>query len=163
MIKYSDTQLREFEKEVEPFYHEKGFIKRTAFLVSKGVMKVEGLYESITNLDRYRELDEKLNVVDKEINELEIFELHLKDITSNGKKEILASLGKGVYVKSDMIDSKLLVDVGSNIFVKKTPEQTKEVLSGQIKRLHDMKLILQQTIENMNSEMQKIVKNIEDK
>ena len=66
-----------------------------------------------------KELDEKLNVVDKEINELEIFELHLKDITSNGKKEILASLGKGVYVKSDMIDSKLLVDVGSNIFVKK--------------------------------------------
>jgi len=110
-----------------------------------------------------KDLDDKVKVVEKEMSELETFELHLKEIDQSKDKHMLASLGKGVYIPTDITNKKLFVDVGAGILTRKTPAEAQKVISGQLKRLQEMRLLLGHTIETINQELQDLVAQIEEK
>ena len=78
--------------------------------------------ELLMNLEKAsqqsREIEEKLKVVEQQVAELESFRVSLDALKNSDEKEILASLGRGVFVKSDIKDEKFFVDVGSGIFVE---------------------------------------------
>tara|TARA_Y100000034_G_C6883625_1_gene405361 strand:+ start:609 stop:992 length:384 start_codon:yes stop_codon:yes gene_type:complete len=107
--------------------------------------------------------NEQLKIVELQISELGRFKEVLDNFESSGEKEVLASIGKGVFVKSEMKEKDFFVDVGAGVFVKKSLENTKEVLEGQTKRLQEMKVQLNSEMERLNSEMQEIISDVQKK
>ena len=109
------------------------------------------------------ELEERLNLVNQEIVELQSFDINLGKIDDSEEKEILASLGKGIFMRSEIKDKNLFVNVGSNILVKKTPEEAKKVISEQIERLGQIAEEISKQILYINKELEEIVKKFEEK
>jgi prefoldin alpha subunit len=112
---------------------------------------------------RSQVLDEQLKVVDQQIMELQQFSVAIDDLMNSDEKEILASIGKGVYIKSDMKEKDLFVDVGSGVFVKKKTDETKKVVGNQLSRLNEMKMQLTMELQKINSEVEKLIVEIQKK
>jgi prefoldin alpha subunit len=89
-----------------------------------------------------QELNDRIDYISQQITELEEFKNNLKFLKDAKNKEMLASLGKGIYLKSSCQDDNFFVNVGAGIVVKKTPEETAEIISSQIKNLHEAKTSL---------------------
>jgi prefoldin alpha subunit len=120
------------------------------------VMKLERSYQ------QSREIEEKLGIVEQQVNELQMFETNLKELESIPNKEMLASLGKGVFVKADMKEKKLYVDVGSGVLIKKTPAEALVVVKDQMEKLGEMQAQLQGQYEVLSGELQALMRKAEE-
>ncbi len=108
-----------------------------------------------------QELEEKLNLIMQQVSELEEFGKSLKDLDENKENEILAGLGKGVFISAEIKNKELFVGVGSGIFVKKKPSEAREVIKGQVLGLMKMREDLSLKIENINQGLQELMQNLE--
>ena len=109
-----------------------------------------------------QEIEEKFKVVEQQLDELQKFASSLEDLGKNSNKEILASLGKGVYIKSDIKDEKLFVDVGSGILVRKSIEESRQVVEEQSKKLNEMKIQLVAENETIAENMRGLIEKVEE-
>lgn len=100
------------------------------------------------------QIEQKINIIEKNIEDLENLNLIMEEIKISKGKEIMTNLGKNIYIKTEIKDEDLLVDLGSGVVVKKTPEETKEIINTQLKYLKDAK-------GNMVEDMKKIGEVIE--
>lgn len=108
-----------------------------------------------------QELNEQGKIVETQLRELNQFGDSLKAMYENDSDEMLASLGKGVFVKTDIRDKKLFVEVGSGYMVKKTPEAAMDVVKSQIGKLSEMKIQIGERVEVLNEELRKILEKAE--
>lgn len=108
-------------------------------------------------------LKEQMDVIGKQVIELSKFKETLKSIRNEKEKEILAPLGKGVYVKADMKSDKLFIEVGSGIVVRKSIEEAEEIITEQSKKLEDMQNHLVLENENLHSKIESLIKDFEKK
>ena len=108
-----------------------------------------------------QQLQQQFEAVERGITELESLNLGLDDMNGSEGKEILAQVGKGVYVKAKIISEKLTVNVGENNFVGRSIPETKEMILGQIKKLKDVRIELENNIDSINSEFAKVVQEYE--
>jgi len=97
--------------------------------------------------------EERLRIVEQQILELRSFEKNLGELETNKNKEILASLGKGIFVKADLKEEKLFLEVGSGILVKKSLGDSKKIAEHQTKKLLEMKTQLLSENESLNEKM----------
>lgn len=115
--------------------------------------------------ERYQEskaFEEQLGFISQQLEELGNFRLHLKDFDESKERKILASIGKGIYVESELKNKSLFVDVGANILVKKTSKETIEIIEQQIRRLGEFKIQLNERLETLAFEMQKSLSNLDE-
>ena len=78
--------------------------------------------------------EEEVNLLENRKIELLLIKDSLEDLKEG--KEIYVPLGAGVYIKSTIKGmKKLLVNVGGNIFLEKTPEEIKEMINKQIEEI----------------------------
>lgn len=98
-----------------------------------------------------QELSEKFEYLSQQLSELEEFKNNLKFLKDAEAKEIFATLGRGVYVKSKSDSKDLFVNVGAGVIVKKTPEETAEIIGKQIKNFHEAKAEIMTQIEAYKS------------
>ncbi|MBX4196828.1 prefoldin subunit alpha [Candidatus Pacearchaeota archaeon] len=110
-----------------------------------------------------KETEQNLELVRQQIVELQAFTEHLHAISTSSEKEMLASLGKGVYVKSSLQEKKLFVEVGAGVIVRKTPEEAKKVIESQITRLNDIKVQLSTQLDFYTQHLQDLIRQIEAK
>jgi prefoldin alpha subunit len=108
-------------------------------------------------------MEDQTKVVDQQIRELQGFSLAIDELQNSGEKEILASIGKGVYIKSDMKEKDLFVDVGVGIFVKKDFDETKRVVENQLGRLQELRMQLSIEMNSLNSEVEKLIEEFQRK
>ena len=85
--------------------------------------------------------------------------------TKSGKqdfvgKEIMAQIGRGIFIKSKIISKDLLVDVGERNFVKKTIPETQELINEQVVKLKEARISLNNSIEEVSREAEKLVGEI---
>ena len=111
--------------------------------------------------EQSRDIEEKLQIVEQQISELQNFKISLDELEKNKNREILASLGKGVYIKSDIKDEKLFVDVGSGVLIRKSLDKTKDIIEEQTKRINEMKMQLTAEKETISENMKNIIEEIE--
>ena len=104
--------------------------------------------------------DEQMKIVDTQLSELENFRKNIEDIENNPNKEILASIGKGVFMPAEITDRSLFVEVGVGVFVKKSLEDTKKVAEDQLRKLGEMRMYLGSEINMINSEMQELISKV---
>lgn len=105
-------------------------------------------------------LQEQLSFLDGEILELGLFNKNLTEIAHASEKEIFASIGKGVHLKSLMKEKEFLVEVGSQVLVKKSPEETSKIINNQIKKLADAKSSLSGKLEEYHNALHDILSKI---
>ena len=116
--------------------------------------------------EKYSELqesEERINLIEQQILELETFGNSIDEIKKTENKGILASLGKGVYIPAEIKEKNLFVGVGSGIFVKKTSDEARKVVENQLLGLNGLREKFSLRMDNLNKEMQKLMIKIEEK
>ncbi|HLC31652.1 MAG TPA: hypothetical protein VJK51_03215, partial [Candidatus Nanoarchaeia archaeon] len=78
-----------------------------------------------------KQTEQQLELVKQQYAELEQTQAQLEALETNDTKEILASLGKGLYLPTTIREKRLFVEVGAGVIVRKTPEETKKVVQEQ--------------------------------
>jgi prefoldin alpha subunit len=124
-------------------------------------MNIELLQKAQMMQRQSEEAERGLQVIDEQINELEKFNDNLDFLDKSKEKQILANLGKGVFVKSDIKDKKLFVEVGAGIIVRKSAIETRGVIEKQIKKFKEARIQILGQLEEFRGEFGRMVEEIE--
>jgi len=108
-----------------------------------------------------QQLNQQLQLIEQNINEMQDLKASLDEIAKGESKEILASLGKGLYIPVEIKDKKLVVEVGNKNFVKKSIPQTKEIIEEQSKKLVVGKTQILERLEALQSEIEGLMQAAE--
>lgn len=100
-----------------------------------------------------RMLQEQLNAVERTTLDLQSLDLGLDDLKDGKDKEVLAQVGRGIFVKAKILSDDLLVDIGGKNFVTKSIENTKKVLQEQIDKLNKIREDLEKELDKVNYEI----------
>lgn len=98
-----------------------------------------------------RQFQEQLRSVEEALYDMNFINNGLDDLTGKVGEEIMAPLGKGIYVKAKLISETLTVDVGSKNFVEKSIPETKELINEQLVKLKGVKKDLENELDKLNS------------
>lgn len=104
-----------------------------------------------------QQLHQQLQLVEKNILDLNSLDFGMDEIKGSVGKEILGQLGRGIFVKANMTSEELIVDVGNKIFVKKSIADTKKIIKEQIEKLHQIEEELKTNIEEINEEVTDLI------
>jgi len=103
------------------------------------------------------QIQEQLQLVEGGIGELKSLDSGLSELVGKTGEEIRAQVGRGIFVKAKLLSEELLVDVGEKKFITKTIPETKVVLIEQIEKLGDVKIELENQLEDINKELTKVM------
>ena len=103
------------------------------------------------------QMQQQINAVEEGIVELDSLNLGLGEINNSEGKEILAAVGRGIFIKSKITSENLVVDVGGRNFVKKSVSETQEIIKKQIDKLEEIKKELAKGLEEIGREAEKII------
>ena len=107
------------------------------------------------------QIQEQIGAVEKGINDLGSLNFGLDELREGTGKEILAPLGRGVFVNATLASESLTVDIGGKNFVKKSIPETKEIIEEQIKKLISVKKELNENLGKMSEEMTEALKEFQ--
>ncbi|MBU0894324.1 MAG: prefoldin subunit alpha [Nanoarchaeota archaeon] len=110
-----------------------------------------------------QQLQQQLQAVEQGIVEMSSLNLGLNDLKGAKDKEILTSIGKGIFAKTKLLSEELIVDIGERKFVKKTIPKTQELIDTQIEKLEEIKKELSKNLEKVNEELIKTFKEVQEK
>ena len=96
---------------------------------------------------------QQLQAIEQGIIEMNSLNLGLNELVNSEGKEILASVGKRIFIKTKIISEELTVDIGKGTLVKKTIPETKEIINEQIKKLAEIKKELEDNLKKINKEL----------
>ena len=125
----------------------------------------------MTNQNPEQELTIKFQMMERQImgirQQLQAVEQALFDISAlhvgldeiKKDKIVLASLGKGIFVKAKIISEDLTVDIGNKNYVKKTLKDTKELIEEQIAKLEEVKGDLNHELDHINKDLTETMLN----
>lgn len=89
-----------------------------------------------SQLEKYsNELEQHEAYLAQHINELMQFSEQLEILNQTNETSMLASIGKRVYLKTEVVDKSLFVEVGAGVVVRKTPEELATVITEQLTQL----------------------------
>ena len=112
------------------------------------IMKLSMLQEEA------KKLEEQMNIVNNQAGEFEILKMSLNNLNHG---EILAGLGKGLYVKSEIKEKELFVSVGAGVVVKKSKDETEKIIDSQLVQMAELKDVLLHEIEKINIQMKFLI------
>ena len=99
------------------------------------------------------QLQEQMDAVEKGVNDLGALGFGLDELKGSTGKEILSPLGRGIFVKANVVSEDLTVDIGGKNLVKRSITETKEIIEDQIKKLIAVKGELNENLERISEEM----------
>ena len=109
------------------------------------------------------QFEQKLQIFEEQTQEMQAIKTSLEELEKNKSedKEILANLGKGIFIKTQVKEDNLFVNVGKETLVKKSIGETIEVLENQIKQLGLGKEQVMKAIEKLQGEMLSLIQEAE--
>lgn len=110
-----------------------------------------------------RQIQEQIQAVEKAIVEISSLSIELDEINGKEGKEILASIGKGIFAKAKLVSDELIVGIGAGNFIKKSIPETKKIIERQIEKLEEAKKELNSNLEMMGREIEEMMKEAEGK
>lgn len=122
----------------------------------------QALLERVQTLHQESEsLEERMTFVDKQVEELTDFLGHLRVLELSKDSSFFSSLGKGVFVESQLRSKRLLIDVGTGVLVKKEIPEVQEIIRGQLEGLRVMRNETQTALERLHTEFEEIIARVE--
>jgi prefoldin alpha subunit len=107
-------------------------------------------------------IQQQIEAINQAINESNLLNSGIENIKGAKNSEILASIGKGIYIKGKIVDEDLIVDVGGKKFVKKTAGETQNIINDQVKKLEEVKKDLENNLEKINEELGELFKSYQE-
>lgn len=108
------------------------------------------------------QLSNNLAQIEAQVLELSSLAHDLNALKESSSNEMISSIAKGVYIKTNLVEKNLLVNVGSDILVKKTPEETQIIIEEQVKKLNEARLHLKAQLEIYNNLLRETIAEIEE-
>ena len=110
-----------------------------------------------------QQLQQQIQAVQQGIGEMNSLNEGLSEIIGKKDKEIFASIGRGIFAKARLISEQLSVDVGGGNFVQKSIPQTQEIIAQQIKKLEEVQQQLEDNLEKVGREIEKMIRKEQEK
>ncbi|MBR9701546.1 prefoldin subunit alpha [Candidatus Pacearchaeota archaeon] len=104
-----------------------------------------------------QQIQQQLQAVEGAIGEMMSLNIGLEELKGSEGKEIMAPMGRGIFVKTKLLSEDLVVDVGGKNFVKKSIDDTKELIEGQTKKLEGVKSDLEKNMDMLRDELEGIM------
>ncbi len=108
-----------------------------------------------------RQIQQQLEAVQQGIEEISSLSTGLDELAGNADREILANIGRGIFVKAKLLSEDLIVDIGDKNFVKKNIPETKKIIEEQIRKLELVKKELEENLERISDEARSIIEEAE--
>lgn len=108
-------------------------------------------------------MQEHVQIINQQISEFEVLKLSLEKLDENSNKEILAPLGKGIFLKSKPLEREFFVNVGENIVVKRNTKDTCKIIDRQINELEGIKTKILENIQQINEELENLLEEAQNK
>ena len=102
-----------------------------------------------------QQIQQQLQAVEQAIVEMNSLNLGLDELVGAEGKEIMAPIGRGIFVKAKLLSEELTVDIGDKNLVKKSIADTKNLIQGQIDKLKEAQKSLEKSMDEINSELTK--------
>ncbi len=99
-------------------------------------------------------IQQQLQAVEQALVDLTSLNLGLDEIKKD--KEILAPIGRGIFVNAKTLSEELTVDVGGKNYVKKSVPDTKKLIQEQIEKLEKVREELNGELERINGELTEV-------
>ena len=113
------------------------------------LLKLAMLEQEINRAEQQHQL------IEQQILEMQNLYVGLEELDKSKEKQMWANLGKSIFIKTEILDKNLLVDVGNRTFVKKTIKETLKIAEEQLDRLLEAK-------NNILSKMREIQQQTEE-
>lgn len=110
-----------------------------------------------------RQLQQQLQAVEQGIAEISSLNLGLDELKGKKGEELFAPIGRGIFAKANLASEELIVDIGGGNLVKKSIPETKELIELQIKKLGEVKKELEDALEKLGEEINKIIGEAQEK
>ena len=129
-------------------------------------MKEEEIQRQLYQIELYKQ---QINRLQEELGKIELLKLEiLKSIESmeglKQSKEVLVPLGGGVFVRAVVEDrDKVIVNVGADVFVEKSIDETIEDLKGSSEELNRAESKIKEQIAKTLAVVEKLQKELESK
>lgn len=86
-----------------------------------------------------KRLEQQLQLTEQQMLSFQMLKSHLEEVSKH-KGEFLASIGSGVFMKSELLDNKnVLINVGSGVVIEKTVEGAKKIIVSQENKITDIR------------------------
>ncbi len=108
-----------------------------------------------------QEIEQHLQFIEAQLTELENIKSAIRNLNSSKQKSTISTLANGIYLKTSLEDKNLLVDVGSGVVIKKSPEETIKIIENQIEKLQQAHLQLSAQRESFHNQLQSLIEKIE--
>jgi len=105
------------------------------------------------------QLEQQSQLIEQHFTEMQNLLIGLNELETTDKKEILANIGKGIYIPAEIKSKVLTVEVGKGNFVKKSILETREIVEKQIEKLSSVKQQIADKIEDLQAEMNELIKS----
>jgi prefoldin alpha subunit len=102
-------------------------------------------------------IEQQIQLFDGQITEFNAVRESLESIQNNAEKEILANLGKGIFIKAEIKNKDLYVNVGKDVIVKKDIPSALKIVDEQSRKLLEGKEELIERIAQIQEKMQEMI------
>lgn len=109
------------------------------------------------------QVQNQLRAVEQAILDMNTISTGLGELVGKKDEEIMAPIGRGIFVRAKLLEENLLVDVGAHNFVKKTIPETKELIEKQVEKLKLSKKELEKSLETINEDITKTMQEFQSK
>ena len=117
----------------------------------ESLMKLQALEQEATVFG------EQIQLVENQIKELNLLKNSLSHLNNSKEASSYAEFGKGIYIKTKLEKSDLLVDVGNKIFVPKKAEEVEKIIGEQVEKFNRAKIEIENRIQSINKELDLII------
>jgi len=124
-------------------------------------MKQEQIIQIQMMEQEVNQLNQQLQLIEQNIKEMNELLESLEEIGNEENKDILANLGKRIFIPVEIKDKNLIVEVGKGNFVKKSVPETKEVIEREVSKLIDGKNQIMERLTSLQIEMNNLIMQIE--
>lgn len=97
------------------------------------ILKLAGLEQEINRLQQ------QMQVIEQQALELQVLQNGLQELEKTKEKQMLANLGKGIFIKTEIQDKNLFVDVGNKTFIKKNISEAIKVVEQELSKIVEAK------------------------
>ena len=118
------------------------------------IMKIQMMEQEVN------QLNEQLKIVEQNVGEMNSLKDSLSEI--EGENNMLANLGKKIYVPVEIKDKKLIVDIGNNVLIKKSIPDTMELVEKQTGGLIEVQGQIMERLKLLEGEMGELIKAIQE-
>jgi prefoldin alpha subunit len=106
-------------------------------------------------------LEQQMQLIEQQILEMQNLKAGLEELEKSNEKEMLANLGKNIFIKTEIKDKNLLVDVGNKTFVKKNVAETLKVIEDQLGKLMGAKEQIIGKMQEFQQQTEQIISEAE--